>query len=98
MTTQPQNKSSLSTTQEEYGVQIMVRLLGASALALTLTTPAAHAAYHYHHAAFAGYRHHPVAHSYAVRHRVAHRGYWGGTHFAQREGRDWRREVTGRRG
>src|SRR5690348_3596276 len=55
----------------------MVRLLGASALALTLTTPAAHAAHRHHHASFAGYRHHSVARSYAVRHRVAYRGSWG---------------------
>jgi len=54
----------------------MVRLLGASALALTLTTPAAQAAYRYHHTAFFGYRHYPVAHYPAVRHRVAYARHW----------------------
>jgi hypothetical protein len=48
----------------------MIRLLGASALALTLTTPAAHAAYRHHHGAYAGYgRYHQVRHYYSARRR-----------------------------
>jgi hypothetical protein len=36
----------------------MIKLLGASALALTLSTPAAHAAHHYRHVTRMAYRHH----------------------------------------
>jgi hypothetical protein len=71
---------------------MMVRLLGASALALTLTTPAAQAAYRHHHAAFSGYRHYT-----AVRHRVAYRRSWIGARSTQREDFDSRRGVAGRR-
>lgn len=76
----------------------MVRLLGASALALTLTTPSAQAAYRYHHAAFAGYRHYP-----AVRHHVAyrrgwvgHRRSWAGARATQHDDDDTRRGMLGR--
>jgi hypothetical protein len=72
----------------------MVRLLGASALALTLTTPAAQAAYRHHHAAFTGYRN-PVVHTAPVRHRVASRRSWIATRSARREGLDSRQAATG---
>jgi hypothetical protein len=69
----------------------MVRLLGASALALTLTTPAAHAAYHHRHAAFSGYRHYP-----AVGHRAAYRGTWFGARATRREDNGMRRRMVRR--
>ena len=69
----------------------MVRLLGASALALMLTIPHANAAYRYHHAAFSGYRHFA-----AVRHRIAYGHDWTGWRSAQREDYDSDRDRTGR--
>jgi hypothetical protein len=63
----------------------MVRLLGASALALTLTTPAAQAAYRHHpHAAFTGYRY-PVVRWAPAHHRVAYRRSWMSARFVHRE-------------
>lgn len=49
----------------------MVRLLGASALALALMTPAAQAASHRHHAATAHHRYHHQARHYRAHHRYA---------------------------
>jgi hypothetical protein len=74
---------------------MMVRLFGASALALTLMTPAAQAAYRHHHAAFAGYRHYPAARFSAVRHRVAYRRYWTGASTARTDAFGSRREAPG---
>jgi hypothetical protein len=73
----------------------MVRLLGASALALTLTTPAAQAAYRHHHAAFTGYRQHSVVRFASVRH--AHRRYRMGSGSARGEAVAVRYETTDRR-
>lgn len=75
----------------------MVRLRGASALALTLTAPSAQAAYRYHHAAFSGYRHYPATRHFAARQRVAYRDYRRVARSVQRDDDDHRRAATGRR-
>jgi hypothetical protein len=80
---------------------MMVRLLGASALALALTTPAAQAAYRHHHAGFSGYRHYSMARFPAVRHHVAYRhvgyrGTWIGARVSRREDYDSRGQTSGR--
>jgi hypothetical protein len=49
----------------------MVRLLGASALALAILTPPAQAAHHRHHAAPAHHRHFHLARHYRTHQRVA---------------------------
>ncbi len=51
----------------------MIRLLGASALALAMMTPAAQAAHSRHHAASAHHRHHHQARHYRAHHRYAFR-------------------------
>jgi hypothetical protein len=58
----------------------MVRLLGASALALTMMTAAADAAHRRHHTSHAGFRHahrHDLAQRYAFDRHRAHRGSGG---------------------
>jgi hypothetical protein len=74
----------------------MVRLLGASALALILTTPAAQAAYRHHHVPFTGYRQHSVVRFTPVRHRVAHARSWTGFGSARGEAVASQSETTGR--
>jgi hypothetical protein len=72
----------------------MVRLLGASALALVLTAPAAQAAYRHPHAAFTGYRQHSVVRFASVRHRVVYRR--PGSGAARGEAVASHDEMTGR--
>jgi hypothetical protein len=75
---------------------MMVRLLGASALALILTTPAAQAAYRHHHTTtFTGYRHASVVRFSPVRQRVASRGRWISARAARREDLASRQAATG---
>jgi len=74
----------------------MVRLLGASALALVLTAPAAQAAYRHHHSAFTGYRQHAVVRFAPVRQRVAARRHWTGS--ARAEAVAFGRATSGRWG
>jgi hypothetical protein len=74
----------------------MVRLLGASALALILTTPAAQAAHRHYHSAFTGYRHYAVVRFAPVRHRVAHGRYWMQSGSARRQAVALRRETPDR--
>ncbi len=76
----------------------MVRLLGASALALIITAPAAQAAYRHQHTAFTGYRHYSVARVAPVRHRVAYRRYWTRFGTARAEAFASRYETTERWG
>ena len=81
----------------------MVRLLGASALALVLAAPGAQAAYRHHHTAFAGYRQHAVIRHVAARERVAYRrssSRFGSAHAEAFASRDettayWDRERSG---
>jgi hypothetical protein len=74
----------------------MVRLLGASALALILTTPAAQAAYRHHHTTtFTGYRHASVVRFSPVRQRVAYRGHRLFARSARREDLTSRQAATG---
>jgi hypothetical protein len=75
---------------------MMVRFLGASALALTLTAPAAHAAHWRHHAAFSAYRYGHVPRFAASQYRVAYRGYRDGVRFARRVDFESRRAPIGR--
>src|SRR5579871_3347098 len=65
---------------------MMVRLLGASALALTLTTAAAQAAHRHHYAGFLGYRHVYVSRYAAVRHRGGYGRHWTGIGAAHGHG------------
>src|SRR5437764_958238 len=74
----------------------MVRLLGASALALFLTAPAAQAAYRHHHAAFTGYRQHGIVRYTPIRHRVAHARSWIRAGSARAEAFASRYETTDR--
>jgi len=74
----------------------MVRLIGASALALIVTAPAAQAAHRHHHAAFAGHRQQQVVVRFAsVRHRAAYGRYWMQSGSARRQAVALRRETTG---
>ena len=70
---------------------MIVRLLSASALALTMAVPHAQAAYRYHHASFHGYRHYPAA-----RHHVSYGSGWTDWRSAQRENYDSDRERPAR--
>jgi len=76
----------------------MVRLLGASALTLILTMPAAQAAHRHHHSAFMGYRQHAVVRFAPVRHRVAYGRYWMQSGSARRQVVSLRREAPERGG
>jgi hypothetical protein len=73
----------------------MIRLLGASALALILTAPAAQAAYRHQHAAFTGYRHHSAVRVAPLRHRVAYRRDRTGSGSARAEAFASRYETAG---
>jgi len=72
----------------------MVRLIGASALALILTAPTAQAAYRHQHTAFAGYRHYTVARFPAVRHRMSYGRSWMHARAARGDGFAARREAV----
>ncbi len=75
---------------------MMVRLLGASALALVLTAPAAQAGYHHHYRAFARSQPYSVVRFAPVRRRVASGRYWMQSGAARREAVALRRETAGR--
>jgi hypothetical protein len=66
----------------------MVRLLGASALALTMMTAAADAAHRRHHTTQAGFRH-----AHHARHPLAHRHYAFDRHRAQQGSSDRRYAI-----
>jgi hypothetical protein len=74
---------------------MIVRVLGASALAVILMAPAAQAAHRHHHGSFAGYRHYPVARFSAAPHRVAYRRYWTRARMARRDDFGSRHEAAG---